>query len=158
MLDKVFHIKVPAGYKKEFLIEQVNCKLWNDDTINPILYESPRYSPFSIFIENLLKPIFAYLFTDSRDYECTFDIFEYFLGINYYHIICGDSDDGWIPRGIYYFRRRNPDNLYDAFFTKTSANGQDWSPIKQGMFNGDYSVYREAKKHADDFLKSIRYY
>ena len=163
LLDKVFHIKVPTEYEKEFLIEQVNCNLWIDDnTINPILYENQRYySPFSRFIETQLKPIFAHLFIAPKDYECIFDIFEYFLGINYYYIIYGDSNDGWIPIGIYDKRAEQRkytyrDNPFDAFLATASSNEQNWAPIKQGMFNGDYSVYQKAKQHADAFLKETR--
>ncbi len=162
LLDKIFHIKVPTKYRKEYLIHEVNCKLWDDDVINPVLYGSQKYyHPFSIFIEKRLKPIFAQFFIDSRDYECVFDVFEYFLGINYYHIIYGDSDDGWIPRGIYDRRadRRKYaylDNPYDAFFSAASTDEQNWVPIKQGMFDGKYSAYQEAKQHADEFLKETR--
>lgn len=163
LLDKVFHIKVSTKYGKEFLIKEVNCNLWIDDnTINPILYGSQRrYSPFSIFIEKQLKQIFAHLFTDSRDYECTFDIFEYFLGINYCHIVGMFCGHYWVPTGIFDRRsiRRNytyPNNPFDTFFSAASANEQNWVPIKQGMFNGEYSVYQEAKQHADEFLKKYR--
>ena len=163
LLDKVFHIKVSTKYGKEFLIKEVNCNLWIDDnTINPILYGSQRrYSPFSIFIEKQLKQIFAHLFSDSRDDECTFDIFEYFLGINYCHIVGMFCGHYWVPTGIFDRRsiRRNytyPNNPFDTFFSAASANEQNWVPIKQGMFNGEYSVYQEAKQHADEFLKKYR--
>lgn len=163
LLDKVFHIKVPTEYGKEFLIKKVNCKLWiDDDTINPVLYGSQRYySPFSIFIEKQLKQTFAHILTDSRDYECTFDIFEYFLGINYCHIVGMFCGHYWVPKGIYDRRAGRHqynyrDNPYDAFFSTAFTDGQNWTPIKQGMFNGDYSVYQEAKQHADEFLKETR--
>lgn len=163
LLDKVFHIKVPTEYRKEFLIKEVNCKLWiDDDTINPILYGSQRYySPFSTFIETQLKPIFAYLMPESKDYECIFDVFEYFLGINYCHIVGMFCGHYWVPTGIFDRRsiRRNytyPNNPFDTFLSAASANEQNWAPIKQGMFNGDYSVYQAAKQHADDFLKGNR--
>ena len=163
LLDKVFHIKVPTEYQKEYLIEKVNCKLWNDDTINSILYESQRrYSLFSIFIEKQLKQTFAHLLTDSRDYECIFDIFEYFLGINYCHIVGMFCGHYWVPRGIFdgeqAVRRRliDSNNPFDTFFTAASTNEHNWDPIKQGMFNGDYSVYQEAKQHADEYLKKYR--
>lgn len=163
LLDKVFHIKVPTKYGKEFLIEQVNCSLWKDnDTISRVLYNSQHHYAFSSFIEKRLQPVFAHLFTDSQDYPCTFDIFEYFLGINYCHIvgmICGHY---WVPRGIFdgeqAIRRQriDPNNPFDTFFTAASTNEHNWTPIKQGMFNGEYSVYQAAKQHADEFLKETR--
>lgn len=163
LLNKVFHIKASTEYGKEFLIKEVNCKLWNnDDTINPILYGSQRYyCPFSIFIGTQLKPIFAHHFIDPNDYECVFDVFEYFLGINYCHIVGKFCGYYWVPKGIYDRRteRRKytyQDNPYDAFFSAASTDEQNWVPIKQGMFNGDYSVYQEAKQHADEFLKETR--
>lgn len=163
LLDKVFHIKVSTKYGKEFLIEQVNCNLWTDNnTISQVLYSSLHYYAFSSFIERQLQPVFAHLLTDSRDYECTFDIFEYFLGINYCYIVGMFCGHYWVPRGIYDRRaeRRKytyQDNPYDTFFSAASTDGQNWPPIKQGMFNGDYSVYQKAKQHTDDFLKSTRY-
>ncbi len=162
LLDKVFHIKVPTKYGKEFLIEQVNCRLWKDNaTISRVLYNSLYYYAFSSFIERRLQPVFAHLFTDSQDYECTFDIFEYFLGINYCHIVGMFCGHYWVPTGIFDRRsiRRNytyPNNPFDTFLSAASANEQNWAPIKQGMFNGDYSVYQAAKQHADDFLKKNR--
>ena len=164
LLDKIFHIKVPTEYRKEYLIHEVNCKLWNDDDINPILYGSQKYyDPFSIFIEKRLKTIFAHLFSDPQDYECVFDIFEYFLGINYCHIVGKFMGHYWLPRGIYDRRqlRRNhinQDNPYDNFFNEASLKEQNWLPIKQGMFAGKYSAYQEAKQNADDFLKNTRYH
>ena len=163
LLDKVFHIKVPTKYGKEFLIEQVNCRLWKDNaTISRVLYNSLHHYAFSCFIERRLQPVFAHLFTDSQDYECTFDIFEYFLGINYCHIVGTYCDNYWVSVGIFdgerAVRRKYTyrDNPYDAFFFTASTDGQNWPPIKQGMFNGEYSVYQEAKQHADEFLKKYR--
>ena len=164
LLDKVFHIKVSTKYGKEFLIEQVNCDLWTNDVINQALYGGTNYYyySFSKFIETRLKPIFAHLFTDPKDYECIFDIFEYFLGINYCHIVGMFCGHYWVPRGIFdgeqAVRRRliDPNNPFDTFFTAASTNEHNWDPIKQGMFNGDYSVYQEAKQHADEYLKKYR--
>ncbi len=162
LLDKVFHIKVPTEYGKEFLIKQVNCKLWEDKVISQVLYGSQYYYPFSNFIKSQLQPILVHFFIDPKDYECIFDVFEYFLGINYCHIvgmICGHY---WVPRGIFdgeqAIRRQriDPNNPFDTFFTAASTNEHNWTPIKQGMFNGEYSVYQAAKQHADEFLKETR--
>lgn len=163
LLDKIFHIKVYTEYGKEFLIEQVNCDLWTNDVINQALYGGTNYYySFSKFIETRLKPIFAHLFIDPKDYECIFDVFEYFLGINYYQIVCRFHGTYWIPMGKFAGEQAeqrqviDPNNTFNAFFTAASTEEQKWPPIKQGMFNGDYSVYKEAKQHADEYLKKYR--
>ena len=74
-------------------------------------------------------------------------------------MICGHY---WVPRGIFdgeqAIRRQriDPNNPFDTFFTAASTNEHNWTPIKQGMFNGEYSVYQAAKQHADEFLKETR--
>ena len=54
------------------------------------------------------------------------------------------------------FMRGNND-LYSTFFAQAESQKNNWEPIKQGMFDGKYEVYKKLKTEVDDFLNKHVY-
>lgn len=145
--------------RKIFLIEQVNSGGISTTILNQILNQS-KYTPFSNMLCQKIGPLFNQIIYNQNDFEDYFDIFEYFLSLNYSHIVGNKYGNKWVPWGRFKWRnlyRSRADNNFPlkAFFDKGDKEKDEWLPIKNGMFNGSYDHYVSIKKEVDEFLDSF---
>ena len=47
---------------------------------------------------------------------------------------------------------------YTVFWESADSLQNEWLPIKQGMFGGNYENYKEIKSKADEFIQKYRKY
>jgi hypothetical protein len=97
---------------------------------------------------------------NQNDFDDLFDIFEYFVSLNFMKFVENKLSGDWCPWGQflkrnYYARRGNEKSTLDSFFAKAEIEKDGWLPIEQGMFEGSYAKYSEIKNRTDSFLKKV---
>jgi hypothetical protein len=96
------------------------------------------------------------------EYHFYFCIFEYLLGLFYNYIVPDSHNYGEdsIPYGEYFWRHlshmTNKDDLFDSFFDRIDQEKDDSDILRQGMFDGTYSKYKEIKDRVDIYIKNNR--
>lgn len=161
-LNELFQVKIDDpdnNSRKIYLIEQTNLGGISTEVLNQIFNQS-NFTPFSDLLSQKIGPLFNQIIYNQNDFEDYFDIFEYFLSLNYSHFVGNKYGSKWVPWGRYkrrnYYRSRADENYpLKAFFDKADREKDDWLPIKNGMFNGSYVHYVEIKKEVDEFLNSF---
>jgi hypothetical protein len=161
-LNELFQIKIEDpenNSRKIYLIEQANSGGINKDVLNQILNQS-KLTPFSDLLSQKTGPFFNQIILNQNDFEDYFDIFEYFLSLNYFHFVGNKYGNNWVPWGRFkwrnFYRSRADENFpLKAFFGKADEEKDDWLPIKSGMFNKSYNDYVAIKKQVDKYLESF---
>ena len=52
---------------------------------------------------------------------------------------------------------RHEEDFYTDFFNKASQQKDDWEPLKQGLFNGQYAIFEKIYKEGEEFYNKCRY-
>ena len=142
------------------MLEKVNPSIVERKVMNEIISKNYK-TPISTYLNKKLRKHFQTIIANDNEYNDLFDIFEYFLSLNFkYHI---DSFYGnWAPWGEYHWRKngllRKKASLFEEFFNEAEKSKNDWKPIKAGMFDGVYENYKNSKEKLEDFLKNVHYY
>jgi len=96
----------------------------------------------------------------EKEYNDTFDVFEYFLALNFWHLV-GDKFGGWAPVGQFQWRKntlRTNAYLLNDILMEADQLKSNWEVLKSGMFEGKYEVFIEIKSKVDSFLKTIYFH
>jgi len=119
-----------------------------------------RRVPVSDILHDNLRNYFRDLLPRDKDFDEVFDRFEYILGWVYVDIVPGGSGmiEGWGPVGRFkwsesYAAREK--RLPARIDHEIGAVGEDWPPIKAGMFGGSLTRATAAKSRYDTFLGTI---
>lgn len=163
LLQKVFDIKINRldyeDSEKNYLIEKVNARMFEDKLVTSLMHHgSSYYTPLSKWLCAKMFEYFRSIIPNKIEFDEMFDIFEYLLSVNYLHIVTNSLRPGWSPYGQYHWRQRrlrNSNTLFKEFYESADKEKEKWLPIKQGMFDGLYNTYSEAKKNLDEFLSKI---
>lgn len=102
------------------------------------------------------EPLKEYLPT-AADYEEAFDRFEYMLGL-----VCADLGQEreayrfWGPVGSFGWRHRNEPKKHITVKVESemAAAGDNWAPLRAGLFGGSLERAREIKTKFDQFVPS----
>lgn len=121
------------------------------------------YTPVNDYIFNLLSEQLKFIIPDSRKFEEIFDLFEYFLGLTYIDHNFPDLTRGRIHGTIGRFKWKYGQwNEYadmkspiDEFFKRGISQGNDWSLLKAGFFNGSVERLNSCKVAYDGYLKTV---
>lgn len=162
ILKEIFQIKIADSShnsRKMFLIEKANPCGISRDIINQIINQS-WYTPLSVVLSQKIFPYFSQIIYNKTDFEDIFDIFEYFISLNFLDLIDNRYGNDWVPWGRFKYRnnyRATEDNYYPlkTFFDLADKEKDEWGPIKSGMFKGSYAHYLDIKERADKYLSSF---
>jgi hypothetical protein len=97
----------------------------------------------------LREPLREFL-PDDAAYEQRFDRFEYLLALVYADL----SNDEWGPIGCFIWRdgRLNgEDRVAGRIKKEANAAGEDWPPLKAGLFKGSIDRFNEVQVRFDEF-------
>jgi hypothetical protein len=161
LLTKIFNLKV-SEYGNEslvYLIENVNSGMFEKKLMNSIINQNYK-TPTSTWLCNRLKVLFSSIIPNEKEYNDTFDIFEYLLSLNYLNIIKERAWGIYTPHGQYHWSQRrlvmiDSSTYYKDFFEQAEIDKDNWPPIKQGMFNKSYTTYKETKEELDKYLTTV---
>lgn len=121
-----------------------------------------RFTPVSTYLHAALRPLFATLIPDDREFEEVFDRTEVLLGLRAEVAkIRADAEGryaygGWTGRYTWkteYFRS----NLVQVELSKFTREGQQWTPLRDGLFRSGpelesafSSLAEQAARRAED--------
>lgn len=134
---------------------------WDYKTLNQYLNSSWLY-PYSQMVMSTIKTYFKKTFIDSNDFENCFCAWEHIASLlcehHKNHLI---PDRVWFPVGTFVRKRismfRHEEDFYTEFFIKASQQKDDWEPLKQGLFNGQYAIFENIYKEGEEFYNKCRY-
>ena len=159
-LNSILSLSVPGGNfmgcYREALLALLGATHWNYGTWNDLMETNHKY-PFSSFFLEQLNPVFKNYFITKSEYENVFHIWEHLKSLMYGYNECCLMRFS-VPRGNF-IHKRTEYNLhlekepYTIFFEEADILGDNWKPIKQGMFGGRYVNYKLIYEKAEEYYK-----
>lgn len=122
-----------------------------------------RYSPISDYIHDYLRKYMNEIIPLDLNYDRTFDYFEYLLGLinidKNHPTFKEDEKSVWGPIGrfqwrYYYNVIDSPINIVER---ELDRYGNEWLPLKYGLFDGKIERVLEIKKRYDEFLRGLNW-
>lgn len=137
------------------------CDHWGYDTLNQYLNSTWIY-PYSQMVMSAIKTYFNKTFIDNNDFENCFCVWEHIASLlcefHKNHII---HDRVWFPLGTFVSKRismfRHEEDFYTDFFNKAFQLKDDWEPLKQGLFDGQFAIFEKIYKAGEEFYNKSRY-
>ncbi|MPM68687.1 hypothetical protein SDC9_115621 [bioreactor metagenome] len=166
-LNRILKLSVPAGnfigpYRKP-LLSLLGLTHWTLDELK-YLTGTTYYYPWSFILIEKLRSHFRDYFTVNSEYENTFYIWEHLESLVFGYNQCYILDRFYVPTGQFlrsrvdYKMRQNGEEPYCLFFDNADKLKNEWEPIKQGMFGGNYDEYKKIFEQAEEFYKqNMRY-
>jgi len=121
------------------------------------------HTPVSDYLHSYMREIVNTYLPDDKKYEEFFDIFEYLTGLIYLDIINkGTSIESagstigrfaW-KRGTPFNRERLPQSI-ERFVENGLKQGDKWSLLKVGFFNGSIERFKKCREVYENLLKEI---
>lgn len=164
-LEKILSLSVPAPHFKDINYRQPVVKVlgeqyWNNDSFNQMLGKN-YYYPWTMWLKEIVSPHFEPFFMVESETEATYYIWEQLKSLTFGYKYSRVSGNIYFTTGffLHYRVRLNqvPDNedVYTAFYDEADKLKNEWPPIKQGMFGGDYAQYQELVKQAEEYYKRV---
>lgn len=126
-----------------------NKNMWNEALGRNLIV------PANGHLEEVLRPAFAYLIPEHQRFQRMFDRFEYLVGV-----LChsGPPEYGrhWGPIGTFVWRRKGDDSVGNELLGEIALRGQDWEPLKHGLFGGEPNLAKMAIAKFEDFVDQCR--
>jgi len=110
-------------------------------------------TPVSNHLHDLLRPILKDYLPDDVEYEKTFDVFEYLLGLVYMGLV----KQTWAPVGRFAWRWRLEwqGSPMRRFANAGVGQGNEWQLLKAGFFGGSIDQFKALEDLYLAFLKSV---
>lgn len=128
-----------------------------------VLNMNNKYTPISDYIHYYLRGFMKEIIPLDLNYDRAFDYFEYMLGLinidRNYSTFKEGKKSIWGPIGRFcwgyvYNQTESPVNLVSLELDKL---GDEWLPLKYGLFDGKKERVIEIKQRYDEFLKTVNY-
>ncbi len=164
-LEKILSLSVPAPHFRDFNYRQPVVKVlgeqyWNNDAFNQMLGKN-YYYPWTMWLKEIVSPHFGPFFMVESEIEDTYYTWEQLKSLTFGYKYCRALGDVYFTTGffLHYRVRLNQvpgnEDAYTAFYAGADRMKNDWPPIKQGMFGGDYAQYQELVKQAEEYYKRV---
>jgi hypothetical protein len=113
-----------------------------------------KYTPLSNHLFQVVRAPLRDVIVDDRDYEHTFDRFEYLLGLVHADLYKEFRGSYHSPVGMFHWRHEyQPDrSIAQAVEAELDHQGERWGPIAAGLFEGSWARLKEAKAAYDEQL------
>jgi hypothetical protein len=118
-----------------------------------------KYTPLSNHLFQVVREPLRDVVVNDRDYQETFDRFEYLLGL--VHADLGKQFRGSYrsPVGMFHWRHEQPDRgIAQAIQAEVDQQGERWGPIAAGLFGGSWARLKEAKTAYDEQLANAHWF
>jgi hypothetical protein len=111
-------------------------------------------TPTSEHLFSVLRERFSDLLPDDSEYQRAFDEFEYLICLEFIHRSTrdGNSFSSWPPIGSFVWRHAlEPNRLIDDLSKQSEGMGNDWPPLKAGLFDGSIESFKAVR---DELISS----
>lgn len=148
--SRSFSLESMAGYNH-----------WTPEALNLYLNSQWIY-PYSQMVMSGIKTCFGNTFIDNDDFQNCYFVWEHLSSLLCHYYKCNAISDNWFPLGGFVRKRysimRHGEDYYTDFFQQAEQQQNEWLPLKQGLFEGNYSVYKQEYDEAEKFYKDSRHY
>ena len=162
-LEKILSMIVPAPHfrsisYREPVIKVLGEQYWSNDVLNPLLGQN-YYYPWSMWLIDIVKPHFKPFMITESDIDALYYIWEQLKSLVFGYKCGTIMGRQYFTNGFFlHYRveiRRNVigDEPYINFYNDAERLQNEWPPIKQGMFGGDYAQYQELVRQAEAFYR-----
>lgn len=130
----------------EFVIEAESTQKWLPGI------EHLRKPFLSNYLYEILRePLKEFLPQETR-YQKSFDRFEYLFALVNTYL----EDNGFGPIGCFAFRLKHEHrevSIMEEIGSEASEAGDNWPPLKAGLFRGDFEKFNSIKQKFDEYIK-----
>lgn len=161
LLNVIFRTKVPAGnifshsYGYNLALLAGTCH-WSPDVLNTYMGSTWIY-PFSELLWRKLYPLFKEFTMNEEDFKCVYCTWEHLFSLMYHHCQCGLIPQDNFTTGLFVLKRadfcRMQDNFYTLFYNAAKEQKDQWKPLRQGLFEGNYAVFEQAYNEGEEYYK-----
>lgn len=158
--DIAEHRRTTSIVKNVYNYSTFNTK----DTAEKVLNMPDYYSPVSDYLHDYLRKLMKSIIPVDSNYDKYFDYFEYILALLYidrkYDTFKEDEKAVWGPVGRFHWKYQfnqmdSPANIVNAELEKL---GDEWLPLKYGLFDGKKERVVDIKQRYDEHLKKMNWY
>lgn len=114
-----------------------------------------HYTPLSEHLYKILQPRLDDILFIGKNYERAFDEFEVLLAL-----VSADDPNGlWSPIGRFGWKHHNQNHApFARVLEEAQAAGDDWLPIKSGLFGGSSQRFMELAGALQKTVANLRWY
>lgn len=113
--------------------------------------------PCSELLWGKLDPLFKEYTIDMEDFRCIYCAWEHLFSLLYHHYQCGLMHQNDFTTGLFVLKRveifRMQDNFYTLFYNAAKERKDQWEPLKQGLFEGKYTVFEQTYNEGEEYYK-----
>lgn len=152
-----------TGHRQPICCEVYAIGVMNTDVGRLLPGLERHHTPVSDHLHALLRePMRQYKAADD-EYQRTFDTFEYLLALVYADIVRREYDENklWGPVGCFGWRGRSlmsPAGIRKEIQDQLESLGENWPPLKAGLFGGSLERAKEVKQKFDTFVAQLPFY
>lgn len=162
-LEKILSLTIPAPHFKSInlrqpLIQVLGEQYWDNDVFNNLLGQN-YYYPWTMWLKEIVCPHFIPYFIVDSEVEAIYYIWEQLkslvFGYKNERTILGK----YFTTGFFlHYRAGLVQSIgsyepYTEFYSDADKLKNEWPPIKQGMFGGEYEQYQELVKQAEEYYR-----
>jgi len=150
-LRDIFYTQIGmSGYrdKQQSLVQSLGyaiLELNRTEAFKQLPGHERHYVPMSEHLYKQIQPRLDDLFFIGKNYDSSFDEFEVLLGLAVAYERHVSNEGVWGPIGRFGWKQSNRHNApLTQLMEVAKREKNDWGPIRQGMFGGDYEKFEVA--------------
>lgn len=120
-----------------------------------IFNDRNAYTPVNNHLLLLLREPFKEFIPEEKDYIRYFDRFEYLFALINADVNEKESGRIWGPIGCFGWKRNKA--ILDEITLEIKEQGNDWSLIKEGLFNGSIERLMDIKSNFDKSIRKLNW-
>jgi hypothetical protein len=118
-------------------------------------------TPTSQHLFVVLRPRFSELLPDDVEFQRAFDEFEYLVCLSVmHHTRKAERFMSWPPIGSFVWREpSNPNRAIEPLSKDADTLGNNWPPLKAGLFDGSYEAFKTARDalHSSEIFNRLAF-
>jgi hypothetical protein len=147
-LNSIFCTSIPAkDYDNNYktlsdLAADAIVEFTRDGLFKNLPGHEQNYVPMSEYLFKQIQPLLDDILFIGKNYEPAFDEFEVMLGLTVcYQNHKRSAGYAWGPMGRFGYKYRSHNSPFKRIMERAKLEKENWEPIKQGMFDGDYKAF-----------------
>jgi uncharacterized caspase-like protein len=163
-LREVFQVKVRVGHDRAQSQPFVNVvsgamlELFRVDVFKRIPGHEKQFVPLSEYLFKILQPPLDDTFFLGENYEAAFDRFEVLYAMTVIDERLQSDEDVWAPAGRYAWKHRRYESPIEQVLRESLKEGENWAPIRAGMFGGSAERARRAAEELKAFVGRLGFF
>jgi len=117
------------------------------------------YTPMSEYLYKILQPKLDDILFIGKSYDKSFDEFEVLFALAVGDLRKQSGKDVWGPIGRFGWKgRRDENSTLSRFIAEAQALGENWEPIKAGLFGGKLERFNEVSKEFQQNIAKLNWW